>query len=226
MRLQLRSYQQPRIPLAIASSGNAISLELAGKFGMLFLSPAGKNVRNNQTKAEQWHKVEAIAAKHGRPQHRDNWRIATCVYLTESREEAWRDVEASIGRDMEYFAAIGLKAPYESYPGQPLSEITPRSGADRRDWIIGTPDDAIAHIERMQAEVGGFGGLLLSTHEWASTEKLRRSYELFARYVIPHFRGHTSIYHDEWRRIQQANANGGFKLVGPGEPSNLALRDG
>ena len=59
MRLQLRSYQQPRMPLAIASSGNPVSLELAGKYGMLFLSPAGKNKRNNQTKAEQWNAVEA-----------------------------------------------------------------------------------------------------------------------------------------------------------------------
>ena len=174
MRLQLRSYQQPRIPLAIASSGNPISLELAGKYGMLFLSPAGKNIRNNQPKADQWKKVEAIAAKHGTTTSRDNWRLATCVYLADSSEEAWRDVEASIGRDMEYFAAIGLKAPYESYPGQPFSEITPRSGADRRDWIIGTPDDAIRQIERMQQETGGFGGLLLSTHEWTGTEKIRR----------------------------------------------------
>jgi limonene 1,2-monooxygenase len=226
MRVQLRSYQQPRMPLAIASSGNAVSLELAGTHGMLFLSPAGKNVRNNQTKAEQWKKVEAIAAKHGTQTSRDNWRVATCVYLTESREEAWRDVEASIGRDMEYFASIGLKAPYESYPGQPSHEITPRSGADRRDWIIGTPDDAIAQIERMQAETGGFGGLLLATHEWASTEKLRRSYELFARYVMPHFRGHTLGYQDEWRRIQEAAANDGFKSGDANSPSNLALRDG
>ncbi|HEX6769576.1 MAG TPA: hypothetical protein VF208_09515, partial [Candidatus Binatia bacterium] len=109
---------------------------------------------------------------------------------------------------------------------QPFSEITPRSGADRRDWIIGTPDDAIRQIERMQQETGGFGGLLLSTHEWASTEKLRRSYELFARYVMPHFRGHTAVYRDEWRAIQQANANGGFKLADIDQPSNLALRDG
>ncbi|MGZ8533796.1 MAG: LLM class flavin-dependent oxidoreductase, partial [Candidatus Binatia bacterium] len=224
MRLQLRSYQQPRLPMAIASSGNPISLELAGKYGMQFLSPAGKNVRNNQTKAEQWNKVEAIAAKHGTATSRDNWRIATCVYLADSKEEAWRDVEASIGRDMEYFAAIGLKAPYESYPGQPFSEITPRTGADRRDWIIGTPDDAIKQIERMQAETGGFGGLLLSTHEWTGTEKVRRSYELFARYVMPHFRGHTSGYHDEWRRIQQANSNGGFKLDELGTVSNLAMK--
>jgi len=225
MRLQLRSYQQPRMPLAIASSGNAVSLELVGKFGMLFLSPAGKNVRNNQTKGEQWQKVEAIAAQHGTKTSRDNWRIATCVYLAESREKAWRDVEAAIGRDLQYFAAIGLKGPYEAYPGQPLSEITPRSGADRRDWIIGTPEDAIAQIERMQQETGGFGGLMLTTHEWVGTDKMRRSYELFARYVMPHFRGHTAGYQDEWRRIQEANANGGFGKE-ENKASNLLLRNG
>jgi limonene 1,2-monooxygenase len=225
MRLQLRSYQQPRMPLAIASSGNPISLELAGKYGMILLSPAGKNKRNNQTKVEQWNTVEAIAAKHGVSTSRDNWRIATCVYLAESREEAWRDVEESIRRDMEYFFAIGLKAPYESYPGQPAAEISARSGADRRDWIIGTPDDAIAQIERMHSEAGGFGGLLLSTHEWANTEKLRRSYELFARYVMPHFRGHTQGYRDEWQRIQRAVNDGGIKLDNASRPSNLSLKD-
>ncbi len=224
MRLQLRSYQQPRMPMAIASSGNSLSLELAGKYGMLLLSPAGKNKRNNQTKVEQWNTVEAIAAKYGVQTSRDNWRIATCVYLAESREEAWRDVEESIKRDMEYFFAIGLKAPYEAYPGQPAREITARSGADRRDWIIGTPDDAIAEIERMQAELGGFGGLLLSTHEWASTEKLRRSYELFARYVMPHFRGHTLGFRDEWHRLQKAAGDGGLKLDGSGQSSNLATK--
>jgi limonene 1,2-monooxygenase len=224
MRLQLRSYQQPRMPLAIASSGNAISLELAGKYGMILLSPAGKNVRNDQTKAEQWNKVEAIAAQHGTKASRDNWRIATCIYLAESKEEAWRDVEASIKRDMEYFFSIGLKAPYELYPGQPASEITPRSGADRRDWIIGTPDDAIAHIERMQAETGGFGGLMMSTHEWTSSEKIRRSMEMFARYVMPHFRGHTLGYQDEWRRIQRAATGGGIKVDGAGQPSNLTVK--
>jgi limonene 1,2-monooxygenase len=76
----------------------------------------------------------------------------------------------------------------------------------------------------MQTETGGFGGLLLSTHEWASTDKLRRSYELFARYVMPHFRGHAAGYQAEWRRIQRANANGGLKLDGADRPSNLATK--
>jgi hypothetical protein len=33
----------------------------------------------------------------------------------------------------------------------------------------------------MQAETGGFGGLMLTSTSGASKEKLRRSYELFAR---------------------------------------------
>jgi hypothetical protein len=126
---------------------------------------------------------------------------------------------------MEYFFAIGLKAPYESYPGQPAHEITPRSGADRRDWIIGTPDDAIAQIERMQAETGGFGGLMLTTHEWTGTEKIRKSLELFARYVIPHFRGHIAGYRDEWQRLQRAAQEGGVKLDVDGQHSNLVRKE-
>ncbi len=222
MRLQLRSYQQPRMPLAIASSGSASSLELAGRHEMMLLSPAGKNRWRNPAHAEQWKSVEAAAAEAGKTASRDNWRIATSVYLAETREQAWADVEAGIARDMQYFFAIGLKTPYESYPNQPASEITPRSAADRRDWIIGTPDDAIRHIERLQQETGGFGGLMLTTHEWTRSHKLRHSLELFARYVMPHFRGHTWSFRDEWDRLRQAAAGSGVKLPDNGRPSNLA----
>jgi limonene 1,2-monooxygenase len=76
----------------------------------------------------------------------------------------------------------------------------------------------------MQAETGGFGGLMLTTHEWTATEKVRRSYELFARYVMPHFRGHTAGYRDEWRRIQQAVNDGGIKLDTANQPSNLSMK--
>jgi hypothetical protein len=77
----------------------------------------------------------------------------------------------------------------------------------------------------MQAEAGGFGGLMLTTHEWAGTEKLRKSLELFARYVIPHFRGHTQGYRDEWDRLRRAAAEGGVKVDSEGRPSNLARNE-
>jgi limonene 1,2-monooxygenase len=55
--------------------------------------------------------------------------------------------------------------------------------------IVGTPDDAIQAIERMLELSGGFGGVLFIAQEWATREQNLRSFELFARYVAPHFRG-------------------------------------
>ncbi|MER7466224.1 flavin reductase family protein [Streptomyces sp. NPDC097981] len=44
-------------------------------------------------------------------------------------------------------------------------------------------------IERMQRESGGFGTLLVNTQDWATREQTKRSYEMLARYVAPHFTG-------------------------------------
>jgi len=51
--------------------------------------------------------------------------------------------------------------------------------------VIGTPDDAIAMVERLQAKTGGFGTVLLLAHNWADFERTKHSYELFARHVLP-----------------------------------------
>ena len=55
--------------------------------------------------------------------------------------------------------------------------------------MVGTPDDAIAAIERLQERSGGFGGLLVWANEWAPREATPRSYELLARHVVPRFQG-------------------------------------
>ena len=209
MRLQLRSYQQPRLPLAIATStGSQEVLELAARYGMILMSTVGKNRKTALT--DNWTRLVAAAQRHGRIPARADWRLATSVYLAETRAEAWADVERGIMRETEYFCAVGLKMTYESYPGQPFAEFTPQSCADRREWIVGTPDDAIAWIERMLAETGGFGGLMLTAHEWADQARLRRSIELFARYVMPHFRGHAATLHDEWARLKSATRSFGL----------------
>ena len=41
----------------------------------------------------------------------------------------------------------------------------------------------------MQDLSGGFGGLLGLAHEWAPQDKIHKSFELFARYVMPKFQG-------------------------------------
>jgi limonene 1,2-monooxygenase len=53
--------------------------------------------------------------------------------------------------------------------------------------VIGTPDEAVAQIERLEQQSGGFGSYLLMHHEWARHDATLRSYELFASHVKPRF---------------------------------------
>ncbi len=69
-------------------------------------------------------------------------------------------------------------------------------GQDAAEWfvenkfgVIGTPDDAIALIQRLYAKQGDFGVFLQQVHNWADFEQTKRSYELYQRYVMPHFSG-------------------------------------
>jgi limonene 1,2-monooxygenase len=60
---------------------------------------------------------------------------------------------------------------------------------DRGAWVVGTPDDCVAGIKRLAERSGGFGGFVVQTIDWAPRDKLPRSYELLARYVMPEFQG-------------------------------------
>src|SRR5262249_58933050 len=65
-----------------------------------------------------------------------------------------------------------------------------RDGVKNGTTLVGTPDTVTRGIERLLGySNGGFGGILFRAHEWASREQTLRSYELFARYVMPRFQG-------------------------------------
>ena len=57
----------------------------------------------------------------------------------------------------------------------------------------------------MEKSQGGFGGLLMRAHEWATREQTLRSYELFARYVMPHFQQSlgSMLASNEWARANR-----------------------
>jgi len=218
MQLQLRSFQQPRLPLAMPSAATPANLEMIGRNNMIWMSPTGKNRPDAR---KNWEIVEKGAREAGRIADRDNWRIATYMYLSDSVEKAWDEVREGIMREAEYFSAIGLRGHYAEYEGQPFSEFTPESCADRRDWVIGTPDDAIAWLDAKMEETGGFGGLLPHSPEWTNRHKWERSMEMFARYVMPHFQGHNQTFKSEWDKVQAKTDDGKILRDTGGRPSNL-----
>jgi limonene 1,2-monooxygenase len=137
--------------------------------------------------------AENIAAENGNTLDRKNWRLVFPAHLAESREEALADIREGCNRWIhEYFIdTLGAQIQFQEYPNQPIAEMTADRMAARGGVIVGTPDDAVKRIEEAieASGRGGFGGLLVLAHEWASREKTLRSYELMARYVMPRFQG-------------------------------------
>ena len=225
LRLQLKSYQQPRLPLALPTTGGAESLDMAARHDMELWTPCGLNRPGGGLFTEFWKNFESACDRYGRTADRDRWHLVSNFYLADTREEAWADISEGLMRETAYFNSIGFTPLYEAYKGQPVSEFTPQSVVERRDWVVGTPDDAIAWIEQKIADNGMFGGIMLATHQWASTGKLKRPLELFARYVIPHFNAGRYNYKAEAQLLaDRVKAHGAVPMDTGGRPSNLAFK--
>ncbi len=184
--LQLRPYQQPHMPIAIASAQSPAGPRLAGKHGasVLSLSVPRDTVRKTSLK-ELWSIAEEAAAEHDQTVRREDWHLVVGCHLAESRKEAFEDIRVGGARVLtEYFdQTLGNEVP--NVPSGQIIDFM----VEHNQWIVGTPDDCIGGIERLQEISGGFGGFMVMVQDWAPREKVLRSYELLARYVMPHFQG-------------------------------------
>ena len=184
--LQLRSFQQPHVPVAVASSESPSGVTLAGKHGAAVLSlsvPRGTVRKTNLQ--ELWSIAEETAAEHNKVVRREDWGIVIGCHLAETREQAFSEIREGGARVVtEYFSeTLGNPA-----PDVPRDQIVDYM-VENNQWIVGTPDDCIAGIERLQEISGGFGLFMIQAEDWAPRETVLRSYELLARYVMPHFQG-------------------------------------
>ena len=184
--LQLRPYQKPYLPVAVASVQSPAGVFLAGKHGAAVLSlSVPRSMVRQTTLKDQWNIAEESAAEHGQSVCRREWRLSVPVHLAETREDAFEQIRVGAGRVVTEYTGGTNGHPV---PPVPANEIVDYM-VDNGQWIVGTPDDAIAAIDRLQESSGGFGGLLVRAEDWTTREKLHHSYELFARYVMPRFQG-------------------------------------
>jgi limonene 1,2-monooxygenase len=69
--------------------------------------------------------------------------------------------------------------------------------------LVGSVETVVRGIEKLwELSAGGFGGVLFRAHEWANREQTLKSYELFARYVMPRFQGSAEMPRgsNQWAR--------------------------
>ncbi|MGH7865598.1 MAG: LLM class flavin-dependent oxidoreductase, partial [Candidatus Binataceae bacterium] len=203
--LQVKPYQQPYMPIFVASTISPSGMVAAGTLGCGVLSVASWAPGGLDQLNQRWGIAEETAAENGKTVDRNNWRLVFPIHLAESKPEAMDDIRDGANLWIqEYFVkTLGARLQFEEYPNQAAEEMTIDKMIGRGGAIVGTPDDAIARIKELQEAAGGFGGILGLAHEWTTREKTLKSYELFARYVMPHFRNGVEAqveYSNNWSR--------------------------
>jgi limonene 1,2-monooxygenase len=204
-RLQLLPYQQGGLEMAVASTISPSGAVLAGRHGTGLLSLAASDPSGYDALLPNWKVYERTMADNGHVVDRAKWRLVAPMHIAETREQALKEAEWGVGHMVDYIEKLsGMKMPWGGTAAEAVQQwVGPGFPAFGRA-TIGTPDDAIAAIEKLADQAGGFGTFLLlglNVADWNATQNSAR---LFAEYVIPHF---TQANRNRVASLDWANAN-------------------
>ena len=175
--------------IVVAAIASPTGPRAAAKNGVHLMSVGATAKGGFDALALHWDVMEERAPQFGHTPDRSKWRLAgRCTWPRPASRRSRTSATAS---------TRGATTPRTCSP--PRTSGPPASTFEERvSWVndtglgvIGTPDEAIAQIERLEKQSGGFGSYLLIHHEWARHEATLKSYELFANHVKPRFQGST-----------------------------------
>lgn len=180
-RLQVTPYTKPSVEIAVASQVSPTGAQAAGRHGVGILSIGATQTGGFNALASNWAIAEEVAKESGRIMNRDGWRLVGPMHVAATREEARAQVRFGIEDWLYYFREVAA-LPLAPTEGDPIDALVNNGMA-----VVGTPEDAIAQIERLRQQSGGFGAFLTLDTNWAEWDAKKKSYELIARYVMPKF---------------------------------------
>jgi limonene 1,2-monooxygenase len=181
---QLRPYTWPHPEICVASSVTPSGGKLAGRHGFGMLCVAATQMGGYDALGINWKIANDTAAASGKAMDPNRLRLVGPVHIAETREKAFENIKFGFKKWQDYFAGISAVAGREDAGAQ-----TAEQAVEQGVIVVGTPDDAIAQIERLQAKQGEFGCFLQLAHNWADFEATKRSYELWQRHVTPAING-------------------------------------
>ncbi|WP_330182580.1 LLM class flavin-dependent oxidoreductase [Nocardia sp. NBC_01503] len=189
-RLQLLPYQRDGLEMAVASTISPSGSVLAGKHGAGLLSLAASDPSGYEALLPNWKVYEQTMAANGHTVDRAKWRLVAPMHIAETREQARREAEWGVGHLVDYIKRLsGMEVPWGDTAAEAIEQWTGPGFPAFGRATIGSPDDAIAAIEALAEQSGGFGTFLVLALNVADPEASRRSVKLFAEHVIPHFTG-------------------------------------
>lgn len=204
-RLQLPSYTEAGVEIAVASMISPTGARAAGKYGLSLLSLGATSAGAFNALASNWAIAEDLARQHGNQVDRRGWRLVGPVHVAETREQARENVRWGLTRWIDYMSNVAA-LPMAPPPGVDPIDAMIESGFA----VIGTPNDCIAQMARLQRQSGGFGCFLQLQHPWAKWAETKRSYELIAEYVIPKVNRLTAdrLASEDWVRHNSESLRG------------------
>ncbi|NUU21360.1 MAG: LLM class flavin-dependent oxidoreductase [Streptomycetaceae bacterium] len=199
-QLQMLPYTRPRPEVAVTALASPSGPRLAGRLGLPMLALAAGTPAGQQVLAQHWgiYTDELRAAGHPEAD-RSRWRLVSPVHVAPTRQTAEDEVSYAIDDAARYFfrdANVLTSVLKENNlpPDAPRLDVWRASGMG----CIGSPQDVIEHIEKLQEVSGGFGKFLIFVQDWADADATLRSLELFAREVMPHFQDSARRREENW----------------------------
>ena len=184
-RLHLRPYSDPLFDVAVAAVASPSGARLAGRYGAGLLSLGATVAVGMDVLAHHWTIQEQMAAQYGQVADRAKWRLVGLMHLAETEAQAREDMKYGMEQWFRYFQSVAA-FPQMAVEGGDVDEMIDFVNGGL--GVVGTPDRMIEQIENLiEQSDGGFGTYLTLAHNWANTAATQKSYELFAREVMPHF---------------------------------------
>lgn len=201
-KLQLRPYSDPLFDIAVAAVASPTGARLAGTHGLGLLSiGATLSADGFDALAHHWTVMQERAAASGATVDRSGWRLVGPFHLAETEEQARREVAHGIEHWFRYFQKVAA-FPQMAVSGDNLNETIDFINS-AGIGVIGTADQARAQVQRLVDQSGGFGTMLLMGHDWADPAATKRSFEIFASDVAPHFQGQAESTLEAARRASE-----------------------
>ena len=182
-------YQQPHPPIAISAvSPSSSSLKFAGARGYM---PVTANFIARWSAKTHWPAYCAGAASTGRTPDPETGHVARSIFVAETDAEAAAFVgEAGGAYDYYYdylyriFDRADFKAPFVANKDDDPAQLT--HGQIRDACVIhGGPDSVAREILDLRADIGHFGTLLYTAHDWQDKTAMKNSMRLMAEKVMP-----------------------------------------
>lgn len=182
-------FQLPHPPIYVPSiSRNSPGLTKAAERGFRFIS---HHLLHSVVLKQQWQSYSAAAAASGRTATHNDWAVARNVFVADSTSEALHLARHnSLGACIQYILDL-TRATAPSGLSMWKRDAQQSDSECSLDYflnevvIAGDPNEVTRRLLQLRSEIGKFGTLVLTAHDWDDRTCWIHSLRRFAREVVP-----------------------------------------